>query len=114
MATTLLPVFIDTAERTKRKPYFMLAGLQVLDVLLTGFILHSWSERAEGNPLARIILETWGLYGGLMVLLTFKLAVVWMFYTCQTGVKIAASLYSLVLANNILFLALWAWMTLTN
>lgn len=110
MTTTVLPVILPPAQRVKVRRYVILAALQVLDVTLTGFILHAWSERAEGNPIAKFILESGGLIGGLAVLLAFKLAVVWLFYACQTGVKIASTLYTLVLCNNLIFLGGWAWL----
>jgi hypothetical protein len=90
--------------------YWFLGSLQVLDVALTGFILHSWSERAEGNPVARFIMETTGLWVGLAILLAFKLSVVYLWYACQTGIKIASAVYSLVLVNNLIFLGAWAWL----
>lgn len=114
MSVTVLPVILAPAERTHRSRYLMLASLQVLDVLLTGFILAAWSERAEGNPIARFMIEKGGLFGGLAIILALKLFAVWMFYACQTGVKIAAAVYSLVLVNNLLFLGLWAWLAVTN
>lgn len=110
MSVTVLPVVLPPVERRHVRRYAILGGLQVLDVLITGFILHAWSERAEGNPFAKFLLETAGLWVGLSILLAFKLSVVYLWYACQTGVKIANTIYSLVLANNIIFLAGWAWL----
>lgn len=110
MSVTVLPRVVPASERESVKPYVILAAIQVLDIVLTGFILHAWSERAEGNPIARVILETAGLPVGLAALLAFKLGVVWMLYSCQTGVKILSAIYALVIANNLYFLVGWAWL----
>lgn len=105
MTVTLLPV---RAERTRHRPYALLAGLQIADVALTGWILHHWTARAEGNPVAAFMLDRAGLWVGLALLLVAKLAVVWVFYDCQTRVRLALALYTAVLVNNTLFLLLWA------
>lgn len=110
MTVTVLPKIVPADQRTSVKPYVILAVIQVLDVVLTGIILHAWGERAEGNPVARFILETAGLTLGLTLLLAVKLGVVWMFYICQDGVKIVTAIYALVIANNLYFLIGWAWL----
>lgn len=105
MTVTVLPRISEA--RTAVTRYYLLALLQVLDVATTWYILTKWSERAEGNPLVRSILETVGITRGLFVVLLFKLGVVALFYYCQTGVKLASAIYSLVIVNNALFLALY-------
>lgn len=110
MTVTVLPVILPPTQRVKVRQYVFLAALQVLDVGLTGFILHGWSERAEGNPIAGFILETNGLWLGLAVMLIIKLSVVYLWYACQTGVKAATVIYGLVIGNNILFLLAWTWL----
>lgn len=107
MAVTLTPRFADVRDRTR--PYLLLAGLQVLDVALTWFILASWSARAEGNPLVSHGITTLGLPAAMMLVLAFKLGVVWLFYLCQTKVRLVSALYGLVIFNNLLFLGLWAF-----
>lgn len=114
MTVTVLPVVLPPAQRVQVRRYGFLAALQVLDVALTGFILNAWSDRAEGNPVARFILESAGLWVGLAVLLAFKLAVVYLWYICQTSVRIASVIYSLVLVNNLIFLGGWAWLAYTG
>jgi len=104
MAVTLLPV---RKERSVHRSYVILALLQLLDVATTWFILHNWSVRAEGNPVAAWLLDGAGLNAGLLILLAFKLGAVYLFWSCQTGTKIANSLYGLVVTNNLLFLILW-------
>lgn len=104
MTITVLPV---RKERVRHRPYLLLALFQVADVLTTGFILNAWTARAEGNPIAAFILHHRGLLPGLTLLLALKLAMVWVFYVCQTGVRLASALYSLVIANNLLFILLW-------
>ncbi len=108
---TLLP---QTRERTVHRPYLLLAGLQFADVALTWFILASWSERAEGNPLAAWLLDGVGLEAGLLLLLSFKLAAVGLFYATQFPVRLAAAVYGLVVLNNVLFLAAWAHLAITG
>lgn len=105
MSLTLLPEFAPSIERTR--PYLILALLQVLDVTTTWVILAHWSQRAEGNPVAAAVLGSLGLTLGLIVLLVFKLSVVWLFWRCQTGVRLASAIYGLVITNNLVFLALW-------
>lgn len=39
-----------TVNRSSTTQYWMLAGLQVVDVATTWFILAHWSARTEGNP----------------------------------------------------------------
>lgn len=105
MATTLLPVSAD--RREVHQPYIALAILQVIDVVTTGFILHHWAIRAEGNPVVARLFDDVGLEVGLASVLAFKLAVVYTFWICQTGARIAVAIYSLVVFNNLLFLFLW-------
>jgi hypothetical protein len=104
MTVTLLPQF---QARTTHRPYIILAALQVLDVATTGFILNAWTERAEGNPIAAFILNHGGLVPGLTVLLALKLAIVWVFWSCQTKTKIVTTIYTAVIVNNLLFIVLW-------
>lgn len=104
MTLTILPV---RQKRTIHKPYIFLAILQVLDVATTGWILHHWSVRAEGNPIAAHILTGLGLGLGLALLLAFKLAVVALFWSCQTKTRIATAIYTAVVLNNLLYLILW-------
>lgn len=105
MALTILPVF---KERVSTTPYAILAVLQILDVMTTGWILHHFSSAAEGNPIVAALFNTTGLYVGLTALLAFKLGMVYLLWSCQTGTKIANSIYLFVITNNILFLFLWA------
>lgn len=107
---TVLPKLADNP--TVIKPYLWLAGLQVLDVLTTWVVLNFWSQHAEGNPVAAMVLNSFGLTVGLLIMLVFKLSVVWLFWRCQTGVKLASGIYSLVVANNLLFLGVGLWMIL--
>lgn len=102
---TILPVPV---ERKVHAPYATLAAMQVADVAVTGFILAHWTKRAEGNPIASYALSG-GLVIGLVLLLVVKLAMVAVFYDTQFPVKLAQTVYALVLANNALFLGLWAW-----
>lgn len=104
MTVTLLPV---RQMRTNHRPYLLLAALQVLDVITTWIVLNYWSVRSEGNPLAASILGSLGLSLGLGVILVFKLAVVALFWDCQTRVRLASAVYGLVVLNNFLFLLLW-------
>jgi hypothetical protein len=104
MTLTLLPV---RKERLVHRPYIILAALQVLDVVTTWLILHNWSVRAEGNPIVASLLDGAGLTLGLGLVLVFKLAVVYLFWSCQSGAKIATAIYSMVVFNNLLFLILW-------
>lgn len=112
MARAVALAIVPPAERTERRPYIALGLLQVLDVAMTGVILYHWGEHAESNPLARFILTNWGLWLGMTIMLILKMSAVGFFYICQTGVKIVSALYSLVIANNVLFLGLWAWQIL--
>lgn len=108
-ATRLLPVPVlpsGVAER-EHKGYALLAALQVLDVATTWTILDAWTARAEGNPIvARLITES-GLAASMLCLLVLKLAVVFVLWEKQTGVKLMSAVYGLVVANNALFLILW-------
>lgn len=87
--------------------YQLLALLQVLDVATTWTILANWGARAEGNPIVATFIDSAGLSLAMVALLVTKLAVVWVLYEKQTGVKLMSAVYSLVIANNVLFLALW-------
>lgn len=97
-----------TVQRQNR-PYVILAITQVLDVLMTWAILSYWSVQAEGNALVASLLHNTGITVGLGLLLTFKLWAVWMFWYFQTGVKIMNAIYGLVITNNLIFFALWAY-----
>lgn len=88
-----------------QRPYRFLLWLQALDVLTTTFILTWWSERAEGNPIARVFTNMGAT--GMILMLAFKFAIVLALYRKGTGVKIMSTIYSLVIANNLLFLILW-------
>lgn len=87
--------------------YQALAGLQVLDVATTWVILANWTARAEGNPIVAGLIHHTGLVVAMVALLVVKLAVVWVLYEKQTGVKLMSAVYGLVVANNLLFLGLW-------
>lgn len=104
MPITFLPV---AKPREIHKPYIILAVLQFLDVASTWWILHYWSERAEGNPVVAAILNSVGLPIGMIIMLAFKMAMVYLLWTCQTGTKIALTLYVIVIFNNALYLLLW-------
>lgn len=101
-----IPLLPDTAGRTAA-PYQLLAALQVLDVATTWTILANWTARAEGNPLVAGLIHNSGLVAAMATLLIVKLAVVWILYEKQTGVKLMSAVYSLVVANNLLFFGLW-------
>lgn len=105
MSVTVLPRISEARVAVTR--YYMLALLQILDVATTWYILTSWSKSAERNPLIKSIIDTVGIDRGLFIILLFKLGVVALFYYCQTGVKLASAIYSLVIINNVLFLALY-------
>jgi hypothetical protein len=103
LTLTVLPV---PKPRAVHRPYFILAVLQCLDVVLTCFILTFWAGHAqEGNPLARLLTD----YGtpGFLILLAFKLGTVALLWYCQTRVRLASALYGLVVANNVVFLLGW-------
>lgn len=103
MTVTVLPV---RQPRLIHKPYLALAGLQVADVITTGIILSFWGDsHSEGNPLVNTLFQWNGLMIGLMILLAFKLAVVALFWDCQTRVRLASAIYGLVIVNNVLLLA---------
>lgn len=104
MTLTLLPV---PKPRLVHKPYAILAALQFVDVATTWWILHFWSTRSEGNPFIAYLLNGVGLPIGMLIILAFKLGMVYLLWICQTGTKIALSIYSLVVINNLLFLVLW-------
>ncbi len=102
MTLTLLPV--RQPHRT-HKPYLTLAALQILDVVTTGIILSFWAGSAqEGNPLVATLFHRTGLMVGLVVLLALKLAVVALFWDCQTKVRFASAIYGLVITNNLILL----------
>lgn len=87
--------------------YQRLATLQVVDVASTWIILANWTARAEGNPVVSELIHRSGLVAAMLTLLVVKLAVVFVLYEKQTGVKLMSALYGLVVANNLLFLGLW-------
>jgi hypothetical protein len=39
--------------------------------------------------------------------LALKLAIVWVFWSCQTKTRIATTIYTAVIVNNLLFIVLW-------
>lgn len=86
--------------------YQMLASLQVLDVLTTWIILSRFTERAEGNPIVATLIRHGGLELAMLSLLAVKLLVVFALYRKQTGVKLMSAIYSAVIVNNVLALAL--------
>lgn len=104
MTVTVLPV---RQPRMVHRPYAFLAALQCLDVATTWIVLNYWSVKAEGNPAAAVVLDSLGLHVGLLLLLAFKLAVVALWWDCQTKVRLASAIYSLVILNNFVFLILW-------
>lgn len=104
-ALTILPKRVVAHERTIRKPYLYLFALQVLDICTTVFILHRFSNAAEGNPVAKVIIDLGWV--GFPLLAVLKFYAVWLFYSCQTRVRLAGTLYTLVIANNLLFLVLY-------
>lgn len=110
MSLTVLPQF--AGETPIVRPYQWLAGLQVLDVATTWIILWFWSTRAEGNPVAAAMLHSYGLTLGLAMLLVLKLGVVWLFWRCQTKVRLASAIYGVVIANNLVFLGIGLWLAL--
>lgn len=89
--------------------YLILAALQVLDVATTWWILRHWTARGEANPVVRAVIETVGLNVGCIMLLAAKLGIVYLLYRRDAGVKIVTAIYTIVIANNLLFLALWYW-----
>jgi hypothetical protein len=101
---TLLPV---RKSIVAHHPYIWLAVLQVVDVTTTWLVLNYWSVRSEGNPLIAEFLNSVGLHAGMLTILVLKLSAVYILWVCQTGTKIALSVYSLIAVNNILFLVLW-------
>lgn len=104
MSLTVLPVF---KTKTVHKPYIVLAVFQLIDVASTWIILNYWSVRAEGNPIVAGLLNSVGLTIGMVVLLVFKMSVVYLLWASQTGTKIALTLYAAVILNNLLFIVLW-------
>ena len=96
----------DTSGREVRR-YVALAGLQVLDVATTWVILANWTARAEGNPVVGTLIHHTGLATAMVALLVVKLAVVFVLWEKQTGVKLISAIYSLVVFNNLLIGALW-------
>lgn len=107
MSITLLPQTVEADVREDAYKYRILAYLQVLDVLTTGLILSYYVNATEGNPIVDFVFNTVGLVPGLAAILVLKLAVVYTLWACQTGTRIANAIYGLVVANNLLFLALW-------
>ena len=105
MTLTILPR--PALARTRHWPYGLLGTLQFLDVATTAWILHTFEGAAEANPITAAIFTGAGLKAGLALLLVLKLAVVVVFYDCQTKVGLASTLYSLVSFNNLLFAALY-------
>ena len=101
---TLFPVLKPGGSR---RPYVVLAVLQVLDVLTTGLVLAYFEGSSEGNPLVASLFSNLGLALGLLVLLVAKLAAVYLFWRCQTGVRLSKAIYGLVVFNNLLFMVLW-------
>lgn len=101
MTLTILPT---PKPRIRHRPYVLLGSLQVIDVFTTGVLLALFTAAAEGNPIARWFTD----HGipGLAVLLAFKLGVVTLTWWCQTGVAVMSGIYSLVIVNNTLALAL--------
>lgn len=98
---------VVTVAPVRTRPYALLATLQALDVLTTWWILHHWSTRSEANPIAHWVFNSFGLHAGIFMLATVKLSCVYSLYNRQSGVKLITALYSLVIFNNLLFLALW-------
>lgn len=94
-------------ERTSIWGYRLLAALQFFDVATTWWILNYWEVRAEGNPLVAEAIRYSGLPLAMVALLVIKLSVVYVLWEKQTGVKLMSAVYTLVVANNVLFLFLW-------
>lgn len=107
MTIVLEPLVDEQEPPTKVRPYQLLAGLQFLDVATTWFILIHWTERVEGNPIAAALLGWVGIDLGCLILLAFKLGLVYAVYRKQLGVKLVSALYTAVVLNNLLFLYLW-------
>lgn len=82
----------------------MLGTLQLLDVMLTGTLLALFTQANEGNPVARFFTDL-GV-AGLLFLVVFKVGAVALCWWCQTGVRMASAVYSLVVVNNLLALLL--------
>jgi hypothetical protein len=93
------------------KPYAILAGLQLLDVGSTAWVLHHFEGAAERNPVTSALFTGFGLDLGLLLLLLLKVGVVALFWDCQTKVRLATAIYGLVIFNNALFGALYLWST---
>lgn len=101
------PTGVATGPPRVLRVYLALAALQVLDVATTWVILANWTARAEGNPIVAGLIDHTGLVVSMIALLVIKLSVVRVLYEKQTGVKLMSAVYSLVVANNSLFLVLW-------
>lgn len=106
MTATVLPRVLPAEHRVSRTPYLVLAVLQVLDVLTTGWILARIGNVHEGNPVVRTLLDGAGLYAGLAALLLAKVLVVGVLYVCQTRVRLAQAVYGAVIVNNLLALGM--------
>lgn len=104
-ALTILPTPFVAVERPIVRPYAMLGALQVADVGLTAAVLAVGG--AEQNPLARFLTDLG--WTGLALLLLIKLCLVCLLFQKQTPVKLASAVYTAVVANNLLMLALRYW-----
>lgn len=95
---------VPRAQRTKSRLYIYLALLQLLDICTTAFLLHHYTNAAEGNPIAKFVIDAGWI--GFPVLSALKFFAVYWLWATQGGVKIVSSIYSLVIANNLLFVIL--------
>lgn len=107
MNVTLLPKRAEA--RPSVWPYAALGGLQVLDVATTYVILRWFAQGLEeGNPITGAVFSTFSLALGCLLVLVFKMLAVYLFWTCQTRVRLASALYTAVVINNVLLLGLAA------
>lgn len=87
--------------------YEALALLQVADVATTWLVLSVAEARSEGNPIVALFIERSGLATTMALLLTVKLAVVYVLWLRRTGVRFVSALYAAVVFNNALAFLIW-------
>jgi hypothetical protein len=91
----------DLVERDAR--YALLILLQALDIATTTLVL-SWGG-TEQNPLAELLTSVGP--SGLVALLLLKLLLVWRVYERGIPVRLVTAVYGAVVANNLLFVAIY-------
>jgi len=112
-ASTLTHTSPRTAVRRSEAPeravgmYQVLAGLQVADVATTWFLLANFTHLNEGNPVVATMIDHSGLQVAMLALLVVKLAIVYVLYEKQTGIRLMSAIYGLVIFNNVLVM-IWA------